>query len=101
MRSIFNNIDQLSTAYLQLKENGKRRHQYIAQTSEVNKTVLNWCRELGLETPRVGMSLIYWERELEQPTVPFDVHFLLEVTLKTTKSCVNEKKISRLTTRQV
>jgi len=23
--------------------------------------------------------LIYWERELEQPTVPFDVHFLLEV----------------------
>jgi len=25
------------------------------------------------------MSLIYWERELEQPTVPFDVHFLLEV----------------------
>ena len=47
------------------------------------------------------MSLIYWERELEQPTVPFDVHFLLEVTLKTTKSCVNEKKIIRLTTRQV
>ena len=67
----------------------------------MNKTVLNWCRELGLETPRVGMSLIYWERELEQPTVPFDVHFLLEVTLKTTKSCVNEKKIIRLTTRQV
>jgi len=27
----------------------------------------------------VRMSLIYWERELEQPTVPFDVHFLLEV----------------------
>ena len=46
------------------------------------------------------MSLIYWERELEQPTVPFDVHFLLEVTLKTTKKCV-EKKISRLTTRQM
>ena len=31
---------------------------------------------------RVKMSLIYWERELEQPTVPFDVHFLLEVTWK-------------------
>jgi len=28
------------------------------------------------------MSLIYWERELEQPTVPFDVHFLLEVNNK-------------------
>ena len=49
------------------------------------------------------MSLIYWERELEQPTVPFDVHFLLKVTKKrtTTKICVNEKKVSRLMTRQV
>ena len=42
------------------------------------------------------MSLIYWERELEQPTVPFDVHFLLEVTSKRSQPrnvCVKKFKV--------
>ena len=34
-----------------------------------------------LATPLRRMSLIYWERELDQPNVPFDAHFQLEVTL--------------------